>query len=50
LIDSGLATAEELKEIEREVREQVQKSLAEAVAGKAPEVRSFFHPCLKANA
>ena len=42
LIDSGLATAEELKEIEREVREQVQKSLAEAIASKPPEVRLKF--------
>jgi pyruvate dehydrogenase E1 component alpha subunit len=38
LLDSNLATADELKEIEREVRDQVQNALAEATAGKAPEV------------
>lgn len=36
LIDLKLATAEELKEVEREVREEVNQSLAEAIASPAP--------------
>lgn len=38
LIDAGFATAEELKEKEREIREQVQDALTTAVAGESPDV------------
>jgi len=41
LLDSGLATADEIKEIDREVRDYVQTCLAEATAGKAPEPKEL---------
>jgi len=41
IIDAGFATADELKEVERQVRDQVQQSLAEALAGKAPDTKEL---------
>lgn len=36
LVDFGLATVEEIKDVEREVRDEVNKSLAEAIASPPP--------------
>lgn len=42
LITSGLATEEELKQVEKEIREEVNAALAEANAGKAPEFQELI--------
>ncbi len=39
LVDAKMASEEDLKAVEREVRQKVQDALNEAIAGKAPEVR-----------
>lgn len=42
IVEAGWATSDELKKVEKEIREQIDAELKEAKAGKQPEIPNMY--------